>query len=136
MRDTAADGPATFSTPMATRCAAPHLVAMDVIEDVSSDIGAIIGLNGAGRGDDGDMTRNETIFAALSLALAFLAGMTLEDSILNLVLGALIVGFAVGRNRARKEEGRGLGRYFGEVLAFGLVAGLAATAGAGLSGAA
>ena len=98
--------------------------------------GAMLGPSGAGRGSDRDMTRNEMIFAALSLGLAFLAGMLVEGSVLNLVLGALIVGFAVGKNRARKAEGRGFGRYFGEVLVFGAVAGLVATAGAALSGAA
>jgi hypothetical protein len=36
----------------------------------------------------------------------------------------------MGRNRARKDEERGFGRYFGEVLAYGAVIGLAAMVGA------
>ena len=139
MRDTAEtvlEGPAMASTPAEMRALAPRFRGATAAADIARGVreGATTGPALAGQGGDGAMTRNEAIFAALSLALAALAGMLVEESALNLVLGALIAGFAVGRNRARKAEGRGLGRYFGEVLAFGLVAGLAATAGANLSG--
>ncbi len=42
----------------------------------------------------------------------------------------------MGRNRARKDDGRGFGRYFGEVLVFGLAVGVAAMLGAGVARAA
>jgi hypothetical protein len=82
------------------------------------------------------MTRTEMGFGAVGVVLAVLAGLMTEGSVQSLALGALILAFSLGRNRARKEEGRGYGRYFAEVLAYGAIVGVAAMIGAGLRGAA
>jgi uncharacterized membrane protein len=76
------------------------------------------------------MTRTEMTFGAAGVVLALLAGLLTEGSVQSLVLAIVILAFAMGRNRARKDEERGFGRYFGEVLAYGAVIGLAAMVGA------
>lgn len=93
-----------------------------------------IGPGDVGRGGGGQMSRNETVFAVLSLGLALLAGALVGEDLVTVLLGLLIVGFALGRNRARKAEGRAFGRYFVEVLAFGAAVGVMATIGAGVAG--